>query len=387
MDKIKVHTYNVELEVLTPLIINTGEYYQFGELLPTGEKAKIKNPDKDIPLPVIFKFVCNDTSNMFKGMHLNGIKRFVDKATVAIMKGDNETLVDLRDDLIRRTGVEGKMPVRVLRGARRDLTDKPDKQVGKIAQSPIDMKTYIPGSSIKGAIRTGLLEQLRKKQGIDHWASLTDYDIPSYRKNDLPKQKSIKNAQDFEMEVMKNRKTEFKILEDPFKYLKVSDFLFSGVDAMTYITKVGEDEPIYSAMTNSYAFSGKPVVARGTISIDDRFYRNIDSIGVTSPDGLFEMVSRFYLDNINSAGAQDAVATDLMRYVSDKMNDRLNNGSYLMRFGHYTGIQNCTFKVNQINPPAKHPSHDINMTGGRIVRLEEGVLPGICTVNKIEEVV
>ncbi len=387
MDK-KMHTYEVELEILTPLIINTGEYYQFGELLPTEDKATIKDRDENLPLPKIFKFYVNNMVNLFDGMDPASIRRFVDKSTVALAKRDNDELKKLRNMLVEKTGTKGKMPIRVLGKAKRDLFAKPDQQVSKIAFSPLTNQTYVPGSSIKGAIRTGVLEELRKRESLDYWGVLTDDSIPSYRKPDVPKQK-IRDAQDFEMEVMKGRKQKFEILQDPFKYLKVSDFAFSGIDAITYIAKVGDDEkmPIYSAMTNSYAFSGKPVVARGTITIDDRFYREIRFGGISSFDKVLELTGDFYLDNINTEKVRNEITSDLMRYIfSKKLEEKLQSGAFLMRFGHYTGIQNYTFKVNQKNPPKTHPSPDINITGGRIVKLEEGILPGICTIRITREI-
>lgn len=381
----KVHTYNVELEVLTPVIINTGEYYQFWELIPTEDRRELKDYDEELPLPVIYKSYVNDMSNVFQGMDSVSVKMIVDEMTAATAKRDNLALAKVRTKLIKASGTKGKLPVRMLPKAMKCLIDKPNQQVSKVASSPLDYKPYIPGSSIKGAIRTGILEQLRKKEGIDYWDSLTNGDY-YYQRANLPEQRKIKDAQNFEMEVMKGKKQDFKVLDDPFKYLKVSDFTFSGIDGLTYIAKVGDDEkePIYSAMTNSYAFSGKSVVARGTISVDDRFFKEINFGGVSDLKGALDMMCDFYLDNINSI--KNEICTELMRYMfSKKLVEKLHKDENLIRFGHYTGIQNYTFKVNQVSPPFKAKA-DINKTGGRIVKLEEGVLPGICTIRIIDKI-
>ena len=377
-----IKNYDMELDVLTPVIINNGETYQFGELLPSDKKFDIKDADKDIPLPEIREFYLNNTKDMFGKMTLTEIKKYIDKMTIAISKRDDASLKECRRILIHNTAGVKKVTMRVLKKAFADLSNKPGQQVSKIVSSSFDAYTYIPGSSIKGALRTGLLESLRKERNIDHWSS------SPYTNRNLPKQRKMKDAQNFEMEVMKNKPKEFNINEDPFKYIKISDFIFSGTDAVTYISKVGDDErmPIYSAMTNSYAFSGKYVIAKGTFSVDDRFYEEIGLEKTTNFQHILDMAGDFYLDNMNSILTE--IRSPLMKYVYKSvyapMISSKGSKDNIIRLGHYVGIKNYTFNVNQLEPQHQAP-HDINIRGGRVVKLEEGVLPGICIIRIVKE--
>ena len=375
-----IENYTVELDVLTPVIINNGEYYQFGELLPSDKTVVIKDRDDSLPLPVIRKFYLNDMTDAFGCMSATEITKFINRMTVAIAKRDEPVLIECRSRIIKESGVNGKMPIRVLKKAYRDLSAKPLQSVTKIASSPIDGKTYIPGSSIKGALRTGVLEGLRKSRNIDHWSSLTD-GTPSFMRGNLPNQRKMKDAQNFEMEVMKNRPQNFNILDDPFKYLRISDFSFFGTDAITYISKVGDDDkmPIYSAATSSYAFSGRHVTAKGTVSVDSRFYSGIGMGENTGFQKILDLAGDFYIDNMDSILHE--VDTPLMKYVYNKIYAPMaREGQNMIRLGHYSGIKNCTFNVNQLNPP-RSAAPAINIKGGRTVKLEEGVIPGMCMIR------
>lgn len=378
-------TYNVELEVLTPVIINTGESYDFGEILPTEEKVIINNRDKSLPLPELYKFYANNKVNIFGEMDSEDIKSFVNRAIPAIANRENSSLKTLRQELVLKAGSKNKVPIRILGASKKDLTDKPLQKVDKVVLSPIDMSTYIPGSSIKGALRTGFLEQLRETKNLDPWKYVQEYN--GYGKDqNFTKQKKINDAKNFEMQVMTGN-SKFNVLDDPFKYVKVSDFLFSGEDAITYISKVGNDDkmPIYSAMTNSYVYSGKPVIAKGTISVDDRFYSAIKGLNTCSDlKDILKNVKKFYCNNLEKIRCS---VSPLMNYIiQQKYLKQENTADAFIRLGHYVGIKDYTFNVKQIDPPKKHPDVEINMKGGRVVLLEHGIVPGMCMLKIKEEV-
>lgn len=379
-----IRTYNVELEVLTPVIINNGESYDFGEILTTEEKVIINNRDTNLPLPELYKFYANNKVNIFGEMDPENIKSFVNRAIPAIANRDNASLKALRQELALETGSKNKFSIRILGEAKKDLSDKPLQKVDKVAQAPIDMSTYIPGSSIKGALRTGFLEQLRSTKNIDPWKYVQGYN--GYGKDqNLPKQKKINDAKNFEMQVMTGG-YKFNVLEDPFKYIKVSDFLFSKEDAITYISKVGNDGkmPIYSAMTNSYVYSGKPVIAKGTISVDDKFFSAIKGLNTCSDlKDILKNIKKFYCNNLEPICE---IASPLMNYIiQQKYLKQKDTSDAFIRLGHYVGIKNYTFKVKQVSPPQKHPDVDINTKGGRVVLLEHGIVPGMCMLKIKEE--
>ena len=355
--------YKATLNILTPVIINSGETFDFGEIYPTDKKMCSAD---------------NNRLDYLKGYQLNPVKlfdgfsseekiKFIDEITTASFERDNRLLTSLRSKLVNSSLKEKvKVPCRFLPQAATDLSKKPLQKVDKIMQMEISGYTYIPGSTIKGAIRTAVLEGLRINQNQ-----------VNYEKE--------KNK-DFEMRVIHNSKAKekFKVADDPFKYLKVSDFTFNGIDGISYIGKIGDDEkmPIYSAMTNAYILSGSPVAATGTVSINTEFF---DLLKMT-PRNLKNYIADFYWQSIggNEKVRNKLLSNRIMKPVVDYLNAD-NPSALYFRLGHYIGIQNYTFNVEQtITRKIRNPR--INMEGSnRVVCIESGIVPGICLLNLEKE--
>lgn len=357
-------TYDVELEILTPVIINTGEAFEYCEIGPTGKIIDIKSYKPAFDLPQTYRFNQYKMDKIFDECSGQEIKKFIDESTSALLRGDNKALAKLRNERLAKCSKPSiRIPVRVLPLAQNDLVKKPMQKVDKVMQDEISSKTYIPGSSIKGAIRTAILEKLRADKGL--------YDKYAPKGN---KRRAI------EAEIL-FKETSFLVDKDPFKYLKVSDFSFEGSDGIQYIGKIdnGTTTPIYSAMTNSYALSGKPIIAKGTISIDDAFYR---SMGLRDERKLLESIGNFYIDNIQTEKSNMAMCGSyaMKDNVLPRLQKLINADYALLRIGHYVGIQNCTLNVDQPYPPPK-ARKDINKTGGRAVLVEGGIIPGICMMR------
>lgn len=365
-----VKNYNVELDVITPIIINNGETYDFWEYIPLPERAAIKNEER-IDLPLIRKVLFPSIETFLEKLTPSEMNMFIKSASDAVCSNNNSVLLKRREEILNKIDKDTTFKGRFLPDAFKDLYYKPNLKVDKICTLPLSGATYIPGSSIKGSIRTAFLEALRKEKGLDHWRNANNYNSP---------RQDFKGARNFEMEVI-NGSDRFKIDDDPFKYLKVSDFNFEKVDKVTYIGKVIADMPIYSAMTNSYIYGGKRVTAKGTISLDNdnRFFRGLKL------KSIFSRVNDFYLDNYNSLVEKNSISTVLMKAAHNRINNEYNKGdAYVIRLGHYIGIQNYTFNVNQLNPPQK-ATKDINIKGGKTKTIEGGVIPGICLMKIMGE--
>lgn len=403
MDKSQMHTYDVELEVLTPVIINTGESYDFCELIPTGENVELYSNDRGYnPFPLT-RFCLNDVSKMFEKMSVEEAKDFTDRTSDALSEKipNSSVLRTLREERKKDMNLDQCPSVMVVGEVGKELSKKPMQRVDKVVQSPLNGYTYIPGSSIKGAIRTGLLEFLRDVQHKDYWSKVTNENV-HWMKKKVPNQEK-KRILDFEMEIMKNRK-EFSILGDPFRYIKVSDFLFTDEsDAIPYIAKIGETKPesasyyafpkgrngknrpkmpIYSAMTNSFALSGRRIIARGTMSVDEKFFTEINSGGkIHSLQDILDKMGVFYQANLQSTLSRSA--GPLMSYISNKKIRTVSEKDNFLRLGHYVGIKDYTFNINQVNPPKGHHKVEINKTGGRLITIANDILPGICKIRII----
>jgi len=90
-------------------------------------------------------------------------------------------------------------------------------KIQRTAYSPFDQRPYIPGSSIKGALRTAYLNKLANKI-TDSPSSINNY------------KKDRKGNQKLEEKLLKldREKPGDKIFKDPFRLIKVSDFMPAG---------------------------------------------------------------------------------------------------------------------------------------------------------------
>ena len=344
-------TYNMKLKIVTPVIINNGEYFEYCELYPTD---KLVSEANQVPY---YKGRQINTANLFAGLSDSEIKMFIDASSDAIYQRNNAELSILRNRVLSKSTKEKtRIPCRFLTDAYNELKDKPYQQVSKVIQEELYGFTYIPGSSVKGAIRTALLEYLRKSSEA---YSEVDGKI-TYKQIET---KLLNSSQ---------------VQDDPFKYLKISDFTFEGIEGIQYIGKInnGTTTPIYSAMTSAYALTKTEIVAKGTIEVDPMFYKKV--AGKDFND-LLDKISNFYVDNINKKTSE--FRTKPMKDAYKYLGDNWVGASTPICLGHYIGIQNYTY--NTIRTTARGPlSPDINIKGGKSKTIEDGIFPGICILAK-----
>lgn len=405
-----VKNYNVELDVITPVIINNGEIYDYCELIPKDKECTINDNQEKLSLPKIYYSSTSNVDFLFKGLDFKYIDEFIKKSSDALLsrneKERNDKLKSLRANLMsQRKDTKGMLPGRMLEEAHSELSEKPMQEVKKIITQGLTSYPLIPGSSIKGAIRTAYLENLRENKKLDYWSNNR-----TMMNDDADRKVCYKQSRDaakyFEKKLLIDNTGE-DITKDPFKYLKISDFSFDGRDNMIYVGKIDNSRriPIYSAMTSSYAFCAKAVTAKGTISFDDEFFkqRRMDD----GFESILENVDSFYwknykykpkIENNNISTTRNRGNRSLTALLADDNNsqkqrlmDQVHNkiikehkNGFFIRLGHYIGIQNYTFNVNQVCPPKK-ASNDININGGKAKTIEGGVIPGICLMRIIGE--
>ena len=89
-------------------------------------------------------------------------------------------------------------------------------EIHRTAYSPFDQRPYIPGSAIKGALRTAYLNKLANK-------TTDSYSISKYKKDRNGNKKLEEKLLKLDRE-----KPGDKIFKDPFRLVKVSDFMPAG---------------------------------------------------------------------------------------------------------------------------------------------------------------
>lgn len=184
---------------------------------------------------------------------------------------------------------------------------------------------YIPGSSVKGSLRTAYLNRLAKSQGIKGWKG-------------------------------KGKKLEEKLLQgsfdtDPFRLVKVSDFLPVG-EANTKIVFAVNKKKIVSKFSARGPYqileTIKPgAVFEGTISIFDPLPNSGIDKAIVQED-LFESLQEFYHNAFDvEHKLMQAIKGDTSIYghtINSLINNRKGN---LIRIGRHSGAEAVTIEGNR----------------------------------------
>jgi CRISPR type III-A-associated RAMP protein Csm5 len=353
--------FQMRLVVLTPLIINSGECYDFLELYPVSE-----NTAYWLNIPKIFGYLPQEKADVLVDIATEGIRQ----QNMEKQKKARNLLKPIIDEHARDVVFR---PIKLMNMAFEQLRDKPSSEFQKIMYTPLNGKPYIPGSSIKGALRTAILESERKK--MEGRMSEPSPMMDSY------KGKQYKKNTDFEADIY-NPNQRWKVENDPFKFIKVSDFTFDAKQAKTYLGRIFiNGKPLVnSAMTDAVCLYDKAemITASGTISISS------EAPEMFKYDSIMKAVSDFYIANYEKKHPNQNtengkfITEELIRY------DNLKTGAVL-RLGHYSGIENMTFKIEQDSQlNRKIHNSKINIEGGNSqVLIENKYSPGYCILQKI----
>lgn len=359
--------YDIEIHIVTPVIIQNGDKFEPFEIIPRGNGISLNRDKTECEGIPYYKGIQVPMSRM---MDLPDIGNIVRKMEYLFQNrsSSGREYMEIRKRLLEKD--KSNVPCRLLEKANEAILEKPFLEINRIVLDPLTSKTYLPGSSLKGAFRTAVLERIRDRKYHNDHAPLFD----RYRQDLLNYEANL-----FDLD-------RYTIDTDPFRHIRFSDFHFMGADGISYIGKIENDQsiPIYSAMTNSIMLSGKDVIARGTIDINEeglssylnRYFKRCDL------RSLLDDVNCFYLDCIENALSKNSGKHDKEFY---KLANKFLNEQdcYAIRIGHYIGIKNYTFNIKQNHPP-KHAKDTINIEGGKTTRIEEDLIPGVCMLKVLE---
>lgn len=203
-------------------------------------------------------------------------------------------------------------------------------------------KPFIPGSSVKGAIRTAILYSNINKPA-------------AYLDKDIEKQVfDFRNPQD-----------------DPFRVLKVSDSLPFEYESLvlhnvkTYTTKkyvvpkklIASGYNILLEATNSY-FTDSPLRTSHDLWVDENLKRNSEFMDI-SLESIVSSCNKFYSTVIENElkfyeSSDVSYTYDIYkRLKSGFSNVRKDKGSFLLRLGWGSGYDSTTVNLAKIIPDSK----------------------------------
>jgi len=350
--KITSEKYKITLDILTPIVINNGESYELFELYPYGDGISGTSFGWVLNVPKML-------GNM-KPAKVEELNRLSCRAVANHDKDAEKEVRNLFQEAVKESGMKelGRRPCTFLPNAKERLRSNPFLEVQRHTTKPMTEKPYIPGSSLKGALRTAILESERKKGQATPFRN--------------------QKAKDFEAQLMDLSGNKFFVQQDPFKYLKVSDFEIQGNSrTVVGLVKAGGKVPVYTAMTDAGCLKGfgTSVVAEGTITIDCRAPQFLRMPAIK------EAVKAFYALNMNRK------LSHCDEFVNPQKSEFLqreqvleNEGWVLLRLGHYSGIENMSFNVDN---PWDRRNPEINCEGGNhFSMIENGYPAGFCMMKE-----
>ncbi|MCX7679130.1 MAG: type III-A CRISPR-associated RAMP protein Csm5 [Spirochaetes bacterium] len=349
--------YEVILHIITPVIIHNGESYDIIEMMvPNQNTIWVIAADKAFSL-----MSEKEREKYFNSVNMLSGNIDHDKEKLRTISTINSTIhgIVLKNPEIIKA--KAKTNKRFLD----DLGKNPHATVCKIFKDELTLAPYIPGSSVKGAIRTAILEMERANQ-----------------KRERPKRRF--QPPDFEMQIMKNSNDAFfEITSDPFRFLKISDFICQNNDiCFDTVRVVGKDRkekgiPIYTEMTASWKTHECNCIAKGIISIDQE--------GLASfcrAKGIKINISKeSILQSLNNFGTM--LLENKKHPIENQLKDHIKKHSKEkdcapLRLGRFAQIESKTFKIKRddIKP------NDINISGGSSRSFIGGSIPaGWCIIE------
>lgn len=238
-------------------------------------------------------------------------------------------------------------------------------------------KTYIPGSTLKGAIRGAYLYDFGDQSHI------FDYKILKNNKGRIDHCKSEhKKSEEYEVEILKcpNKKGKKEPKTDPFKSIKISDskplkdvLRLSDINIYTHSRNqegLKKAVPFYSLCTKSILSCNEEIKFEFNINIFDGFY---EKGGVNIKIGKYEI-----LDSLNLK-AEDMINRELDFYDGVDYIETYNiyeeiyniyegldkDNEALIRFGKGAGFDSTTFNLVNKNRNRVSDSNSRNLLEGK----------------------
>lgn len=230
----------------------------------------------------------------------------------------------------------------------------PDNQnlLFEFIRSKLFHEPIIPGSSLKGAIRTALLFGMNKKLSVN---PVMTFDKRYKRK--------VQNSQLTEAEIMNMNifNDRFDVKSDPFKYIKVSDINLSS-DSLT----VNRIENRTSGRPSGIPYYAEvlkktDIIYTGTLSINSDFCRNLNEPFKLKPDEIAPFIIQSCKDFY-----QEVFRKDIKKYQDIKMTSSLqsivtrykeiysNKNTFIVRLGKGQGCHSLSINTIELNPKSRN---------------------------------
>ncbi|NIR51599.1 type III-A CRISPR-associated RAMP protein Csm5 [candidate division KSB1 bacterium] len=226
-------------------------------------------------------------------------------------------------------------------------TSKLDQIENQLLISPFirtegEKRILIPGSSIKGAIRTAVISELANEKKIK------------------PPKPFSRQFWQFESQVLGHNNAK----NDPFRALKVEDvYLDNGSTIVSEIKNMSKDKrgnlkPNNLQMIHETTFSyvsGKEVTFIAQVKLDEQLIkRGVLSLGLNI-DRIRQSCSRFYHQKLEMEHDKFFLGSSVDEASTMLLNMDLEEDSFLLRIGRFSGVESVTLdEYRNPQPPGRN---------------------------------
>jgi len=206
----------------------------------------------------------------------------------------------------------------------------------KTAYNPHTNMPYIPGSSVKGAIRTAFLNKQAKLKNITNFKGKSD---------------------ELETLLLERSEGKMKIPTDPFRMVKVSDFKHAGDVKSKIIYAINRKKQKTDRKTLAekkgvyqiFEVIQPGAIFEGIININTPL--DLSDIKVTiTADDLFTSLNKFYaplLENEIKTLKDMGIFVPLINEINEKFNKQINKTAFIIRIGRHSGAEAITIEGNR----------------------------------------
>ncbi len=326
--KFKMQSSNlkIRLHVLTPIHIGCDDVYEPTSFVIDENRKKLIEFD---PLDFVMNLSDRQRSEFLRvcsGDNLLAIMKFI-KNNSAKVKGREidiaKGLLDHYKKVLALPAFDKKVVINQF-------------EIHRTAYTPNIKVPYIPGSSLKGSIRTAYLNMLAKEKGITGWKGKAD---------------------ELESRLLNRVEGRDKMSTDPFRMVKVSDLLPAG-QVKTKIVyavnrkKVKSDRATLAERGGVYQiFEGiQPgAVFEGTINIITPEKTAGISLPITA-ESLQSSLNKFYIPLLETEikilkGIN--ISVPIINDINAKFKGQINKTVFFISIGRHSGAEAVTIEGNR----------------------------------------
>jgi len=341
----QLKSYNVKLYILSPIHVGTGQ-----ELDPFSYVIR----NNTLYLIDLIQWMESYPKK-------DELHKMMDSDNFAVMRSYIADNFNLENAVRCKIPVDSSDLLKTYQHAIQKKDSRNQVLVSPMMRNDITMEAYIPGSSIKGAIRTALANQFVKEAGV--------------KKENAVKDRRIGEA-DYNEKIFGN------IRNDPMRWLKISDISI-GKDN-TVIIEPEEYSPKpdktltpkgYAEVTSSLCYNGKPIVYPLHVSMAE-FVLHGKKVDLQF---LINALYQFYVPKYEQEYAKfyNSKKAEMIQRSIVMMNQAvttLKSNETLIRIGHFSHVE-CVTLDDVRNPKTRKGKDGRFLPYGQTRTLVNGLYP------------